>query len=235
MLRQLLLNLVAVSNLLAQAVVPLPSQPGASRQELFFDQGWRFHRGGAEGAEATFFDDSGWRAVDLPHDWSIEDLPGTDSPFDRNATSQVSGGFTVDGTGWYRKSFTLSSDQKGRRVVIQFDGAYMNATVWLNGKSLGTHPYGYTPFWFDVTKEVSFAATNILAVKISNVGENSRWYSGSGLYRHVWLKFLDPVHVAHDGIYLTTQQISPAAAKIRVQMELANQSQSSARHPPGES
>jgi beta-galactosidase len=226
--RLLLLNLAVVSNLPAQAVVPLPGPSADGRQELLFDQGWLFHRGGAEGAEATFFDDSGWAAVNLPHDWSIEDLPGTNSPFDSNATSQVSGGFTTDGTGWYRKSFTLPSDQNGRRVVLQFDGAYMNAAVWLNGKSLGTHPYGYTPFWFDVTKEVSFAATNILAVKISNVGENSRWYSGSGLYRHVWLKFLDPVHVAQYGINLTTPQISPDAAQIRAQMELANQGPSNA-------
>jgi beta-galactosidase len=228
MLRLLFLNLAVVSNLLAQSAVPLRSPPAAGRQELLFDQGWRFHLGGAEGAEAMFINEPGWRTVDLPHDWSIEDLPGTDSPFDSNATNQVSGGFTVGGIGWYRKSFTLPADQKGRRVIIQFDGAYMNATVWLNGHSLGTHPYGYTPFWFDVTEDVSFSATNVLAVKISNVGKNSRWYSGSGIYRHVWLKFLDKVHVAHDGIYLTTPQISPAAAKIRVQMELANQTQSAA-------
>ncbi len=223
-----LLNVVAVSNLLAQAVVQLQNTPIAGRQELFFDQGWRFHRGGTDGAEATFFDDSGWRPVDLPHDWSIENLPGTESPFDRDAISQVSGGFTVGGTGWYRKTFTLPSDQKGRRVNLQFDGAYMNAAVWLNGHSLGTHPYGYTPFWFDVTKEISFATNNILAVKISNIGENSRWYSGSGLYRHVWLKFLDPVHVMHDGIYLTTPQISLDAAKIRLRIQLANQTESAA-------
>jgi beta-galactosidase len=227
-LRLLLLNLIVGSNLLAQAGVPLQSPPLAGRREPLFDQGWRFHRGGAEGAEAMFFDDSGWRTVDLPHDWSIKDLPGTDSPFDPNAISQVSGGFTAGGTGWYRKSFTLPADQQGRRVILQFDGAYMNAAVWVNGKSRGTHPYGYTPFWFDVTEDVSFSATNILAVKIANEGRNSRWYSGSGLYRHVWLKFLDPVHVAQDGICLTTPQISPAGAKIRLQIELANQSQSAA-------
>ena len=121
MLRLSLLNLVAVSNLLAQAVVPLPSPPVAGCLELLFDQGWRFHLGGAEGADAMFFDDSGWRTMNLPHDWSIEDSPGTDSPCDSNATSQVSGGFTVGGTGWYRKSFTLPADQKGRRVIIQFE------------------------------------------------------------------------------------------------------------------
>ena len=112
-LRLWLLNLIAVSNLLAQAVVPLQNTPVTGRQELFFDQVWRFHRGGAEGAEATFFDDSGWRAVNLPHDWSIEDLPGTDSPFDRDATSQVSGGFTVGGTGWYRTRCTSRTHRGG--------------------------------------------------------------------------------------------------------------------------
>ena len=90
-----------------------------------FDFDWRFLRGGAQGAEVPDFDDSKWRKLDLPHDWSIEDLPGTNSPFDPDAISQVNGGFTVGGTGWYRKSFNLGNEQSGKRVVIQFDGVYM--------------------------------------------------------------------------------------------------------------
>ncbi|HLH51996.1 MAG TPA: glycoside hydrolase family 2 TIM barrel-domain containing protein [Verrucomicrobiae bacterium] len=223
------LNLMAAWSLLAQATPPVENPQTSGRQETLFDRGWRFHRGGAQGAEASFFDDSSWRAVDLPHDWSVEDLPGADSPFDRDAISQVSGGFTVGGTGWYRKAFTLPADAKGRRVIVEFDGAYMNAKVWLNGGELGTHPYGYTPFWFDITDKVSLTGTNWLTVKISNEGENSRWYSGSGIYRHVWLRFLNPVHVAHDGIYIATPRIDSGSAQVRIQMRLANQSPSATR------
>src|SRR3954468_22378651 len=105
-------------------------------QTILFDSDWRFHRGGAQRAEVSEFDDSKWRTVDLPHDWSIEDLPGTQSPFDPNAVGQVSKGFTTGGTGWYRKSFTVSAENKSKRVSIQFDGVYMNADFWLNGERL---------------------------------------------------------------------------------------------------
>src|ERR1035437_5603594 len=106
-----------------------------------FDSDWRFHRGGAQSAENPGFDDSKWRVIDLPHDWSIENLPGTDSPFDRDAVSQANGGFTTGGTGWYRKSFVIPEGQSTKRVVIQFDGVYMNPEIWINGVSLGSHPY----------------------------------------------------------------------------------------------
>jgi beta-galactosidase len=149
-----------------------------------------FHRGGVQGAEMPGFDDSKWRRVDLPHDWSIEDLPGTNSPFDPNAISQVSGGFTTGGTGWYRKTFTIGCTTKNKRIHIQFDGVYMNADFWLNGESLGTHPYGYTSFWFDITSKIKFGEKNTIIVQVKNEGQNSRWYSGSGIYRHVWLKML---------------------------------------------
>ncbi|MFV0268800.1 MAG: sugar-binding domain-containing protein, partial [Draconibacterium sp.] len=110
------------------------------RLEILFDNDWRFHRGGAQRAEMPDFDDSNWRIVDLPHDWSIEDLSGTESPFHPDAISQVGGGFTVGGTGWYRKSFNVPSEQKGKRITILFEGVYMNAEFWLNGELLGDHP-----------------------------------------------------------------------------------------------
>src|SRR6478735_8370336 len=99
-------------------------------QTVLFDADWRFHRGGAQSAEMISFDDSKWRTIDLPHDWSIEDLPGTTSPFDPDAVGQVSTGFTVGGTGWYRKTFTVPAEQKNKRIIIQFDGVYMNSEVW---------------------------------------------------------------------------------------------------------
>jgi beta-galactosidase len=176
--------------LLALSVQPVVVH--AQARSVLLDDNWRFHLGGAQGAESPEFDDTAWRTLDLPHDWSIEDLPGTNSPFNRDAISQVNGGFTNGGTGWYRKTFTLPNEQKGKRFLIQFDGVYMNAEVWLNGRSLGTHPYGYTSFWFDLTDKVRFESANVLAVKVRNEGENSRWYSGSGIYRHVWLKTFAP-------------------------------------------
>src|ERR1051326_4321000 len=189
-----------------------------------FDADWRFHRGGAQGAEAPDFDDSKWRKLDLPHDWSIEDLPGTRSPFDPDAISQVSGGFTTGGTGWYRKTFNVPAEAKGKRIVIQCDGVYMDADVWLNGQQLGTHPYGYTSFWYDLTDKVKFGGANTLAVKVQNEGENSRWYSGSGIYRHVWLSLLDPVHISQWGSGFVTSELNPGLARIRIQTPVANSS-----------
>jgi beta-galactosidase len=191
---------------------------------LLFDLDWRFHKGGAQGAETPDFDDSGWRRLDLPHDWSIEDLPGTDSPFDPNAISQVSGGFTVGGTGWYRKTFNVPELQKGKRIIIQFDGVYMNAEVWLNGQHMGSHPYGYTSFWFDLTDKVKFGGSNVIAVKAKNEGENSRWYSGSGIYRHVWLKTFQPTHLAQWGAVITTPEVSESSAKVKVGTSVLNES-----------
>jgi beta-galactosidase len=194
----------------------------AQRQQLF-DSDWRFYLGGAQGAESSTFDDSRWRTLDLPHDWSIEDLPNTQSPFNPSAISQVNGGFTTGGTGWYRKTFTLQPVLKGKRILVQFDGVYMNADVWLNGQWIGNHPYGYTSFWFDLTDKVRFDATNLLAVKVRNEGENSRWYSGSGIYRHVWLLTLDPTHVEQWGSYLTTPGVSASSAKVDIKTSVINE------------
>src|SRR6266478_1430633 len=208
----------------AQADRPLPTTNPASRRATQFDAEWRFQRGGALGAEGFAFDDSGWRQIDLPHDWSIEDLPGRGSPFDPDAISQVSGGFTTGGSGWYRKTFVLPAEVKGNRVVIQFDGVYMNAEVWLNGVGLGGHPYGYTSFSFDVSGQARFGATNLLAVRVQNEGENSRWYSGSGIYRHVWLNILNPLHVAQWGGCVTASEVTPALARIVIQSPVVNES-----------
>jgi beta-galactosidase len=193
-----------------------------------FDNDWRFHRGGAQGADKAEFDDTQWRVIELPHDWSVEDLPGTTSPFNRDAVSQASGGFTTGGTGWYRKTFMVPATQKGKRIQVQFDGIYMNAEVWINGKRLGKHPYGYTSFYYDLTDRVKYGEKNVLAVKIRNEGENSRWYAGSGIYRHVWLKVLEPVHTAQWGIYITTPEVNAAAAKVHVNTTVMNETASAA-------
>jgi beta-galactosidase len=168
-----------------------------------------------------------WRKIDMPHDWSIEDLPGTNSPFNINAISQVSGGFTTGGTGWYRKSFTIPENLKGKRFRILFEGVYMNSEVWLNGRQIGNHPYGYSSFWFDITDNLKYEGENVMCVKVKNEGENSRWYSGSGIYRHVWLQVVSPLHTETWGTYITTPQVSEAEALVNIKTTIVNETKES--------
>lgn len=196
---------------------------GSTRQVLF-DDGWRFSRGGIMGAERANFDDSKWKVVNLPHDWSIEDLPGTQSPFDQQAVGQASTGFTVGGTGWYRKRMDVPASYEGKRIVLEFEGAYMNTEVYINEKLVRSHPYGYTPFWIDITNFLKYGGSNQLSVRVMNEGSNTRWYSGSGIYRHVWLKVLEPVHVAQWGVSVTTPQITGSEAVVNIETNIQNES-----------
>jgi beta-galactosidase len=195
---------------------------------LSFDEGWRFLKDNPSGAETPAFDDSNWRQVDLPHDWSIEDLPGqtADSisgPFSKASIGKMGTGYTVGGTAWYRKSFTIVTKDEGKTAYLQFDGVYMNSDVWINGKHVGNHPYGYTSFWYDITQFLNPAGqSNIVAVQVKNEGLNARWYSGSGIYRHTWLTLADPVHVAPWGVYITTPDVSEKNAKVEIVTNVTN-------------
>ncbi len=193
------------------------------RTEILFDADWRFLRGNAEQAELTGFDNSSWRLLDLPHDWSIEDIPGTNSPIDSNAIGGIDAGYLVGGTGWYRKTFMVPKDLSGKKFHLQFDGVYMNAEIWLNGKSIGIHPYGYTSFRFDITSSLLPGEENILAVKVSNEGRNSRWYSGSGIYRHVWLSVLEPVHTDPWDMFITTPLVDEKQATVNIRTTVFNE------------
>src|SRR6185312_7904212 len=206
-----------------------------SQRKVLIDEGWRFHRGDITNAEQANFKDNSWRNIDLPHDWSIEDLPGTQSPFSPDAINGVSVGFTTGGIGWYRKTFTLPLvDRKhnatgaDERIIILFDGVYMNADVWINGAHLSNHPYGYTSFYYDVTDKVNKNGKNVIAVQVKNVGANSRWYAGSGINRHTWLIETSPVHVAQWGTFLTTPEVSPASAKINAGIVVVNETNAAA-------
>jgi beta-galactosidase len=211
--------LIAILILLNQA----NAQTG--NKTVNFDKGWRFRAGGRLGAAVPDLDDSKWRELDLPHDWSIEDRPGTNSPFDPNAISQVNEGFTTQGTAWYRKKFSVPAADKGKRVLIQFDGIYMNSDVYLNGKPLGNHPYGYTSFHYDLTDNLNYGGENVLAVEVKNEGTNSRWYSGSGIYRHVWLKTIPAIHLAQWGTFLSSTKVSKTSAMVELKTKLINESQ----------
>jgi beta-galactosidase len=365
--------------LLAACSVAILSQRGLGadslRERVSFDDDWRFLRADAPGAEAPGFDDSAWRLLDVPHDWSIEDLPQQEGPavpelavvagrwrfqkgddmawkatdFDDSSWQSVtlpnawerhsnytdndvygwyrrqidipaacrgsdfdlllgsiddvdetflngrriggtgsfppdyrtaydaqrryrvpaslvrgdgsdvlavrvfdsageggiyragaksmrvgpfdsalseggaSTGYVVGGTGWYRKRFTLEPADAGKHVSICFDGVYMNADVWINGRHLGNHPYGYTSFIYDLTDYLRPAGgENVLAVRVRNTGKNSRWYSGSGIYRHVWLTVTDPVHVPVWGVFVTTPEVSRTNARVQVATTIDN-------------
>ena len=370
-MRRLVLSLLTIFALAAGHSASGRSA-AAPRLHERFDAGWRFHREDAPGAEAPGYNDAGWRRVDLPHDYSIEDLPqantaqqptlvltpgawkfqlgddsawkqpdfddsgwtavrlpafwsthvtgditqkfgwyrrrftvpaamrgkdvllllgkvddadetfvngvkvgglgafppnyvtaydvprrypvparllkgdGTDviavrdyngagdagifeaatalhrsGPFDSESPGGTAQGYTEGGVAWYRKRFVLPAGLRGRRVSVTFDGVYMDAQFWLNGHLLGTHPYGYTSFTFDLTPDARFGtAPNVLAVRVDSSGKTSRWYSGSGIYRHVWLTATAPIHVGPWGISITTPQITAAEATVQVRTTL---------------
>ena len=195
-----------------------------SRLELAADSGWKFILGDPSGAEAPSFSDSTWRTVDLPHDWSIESRP------DKNNPSGAGGGFFSTGVGWYRKTFRASADWQGKRVSVEFDGVYRDATIYLNGHILGTHPYGYTSFTLDLTPDLNLTGPNVLAVRVDNSAQpNSRWYSGSGIYRHVRVVVTDRTHVVHWGVFVTTPRISEESARVSIQTKVENESSMSTR------
>ncbi|MHA4838162.1 sugar-binding domain-containing protein [Sphingopyxis sp. MSC1_008] len=189
---------------------------------LPLDEGWRFYRGSADGFENPALDDSGWRRVDLPHDWSIEDIPGgATGPFDAKAVGGTATGFTVGGEGWYRRSFSADNLPPGFEIEIVFDGAYLESDVWLNGHHLGRHVEGYTAFAYDLTPYLNRDGANSLAVRVRNSGRNSRWYSGSGLYRSVALNiFAGKSRVAPNGVGAWTRKIEGSRSEIDVTTQL---------------
>jgi len=187
-----------------------------------FDAGWKFNLGDVTGAQSPTFNDSAWRTLDLPHDWSIE------LAFNQNSLSGSGGGFLDGGIGWYRKTFTLDASASGRRILVDFDGVYMNSQVWINGTSVGTRPYGYSTFEYDLTPYVKTdGSNNVIAVEVNNNQPNSRFYSGSGIYRNVWLTELGPVHVPWSGV-IVSPVVSGGAATVAVTTKVENLSNASA-------
>jgi len=205
----------------------LSSSVKAQRIQALFDSAWKFFKGDVPDGERQNVKDADWRTVELPHDWSIEDLPDqSDSvigPFTTKSVGGTSTGYVVGGTSWYRKHFKLNN-VTDKKVFIYFDGVYMNSDVWINEQHLGNHPYGYTPFYFDLTPYLrKNGDENILVVRVRNEGKNSRWYSGSGIYRHVWLTVTNPLHVAQWGVHITTPIISEKLALVNVKTTISNE------------
>jgi len=193
-------------------------------QKQPFNHEWRFHYGDPSDRHWREPDDSTWRLVTLPHDWSIELPRRADNP------SKEAGGYFTMGSGWYRKTFTPPESWQGKKVFIEFEGVYMNAEVWLDQNYLGRHPYGYTSFLVDLSPYLKIGAANVLKVRVDNAAQlNSRWYSGSGIYRPVWLIVAEPVHVAHWGVYITTPQVSRESAEVHIRTVVENESTATER------
>ena len=173
-----------------------------AREIINFNKDWKFclNIEGDKDPAAPDFNDHSWRTLDLPHDWAIE------GDFDEHNPSGTGGGALPGGTGWYRKTFIASKKGQGQIISIEFDGVYMNSSVYINGHLLGTRPYGYISFSYDLTPYINWGKENVIAVKVDNSDQpNSRWYSGCGIYRDVRIVVTHPVHVGQWGTYITTE------------------------------
>lgn len=197
-----------------------------------FTAGWTFHLGDDSAASRPDYDDTAWRILNLPHDWAIE------GEFSRDNPSGTGGGALPGGIGWYRKTFTVDKADEGKRLYIDFDGVYMNSEVFINGHSLGVRPYGYVSFSYDLTPHIKWGGKNVVAVRVDNAEQpNSRWYSGCGIYRNVWLTKLNPVHIAQWGTFITAEDVSKNSARLnirtKIQYDVAAQLQDSVKQADG--
>ena len=184
-------------------------------EPVSFNEGWKFHKGEAKNAQYLSFDDSSWRNQNLPHDWAIE------GPFDIQYNARC-GGLPFHGEGWYRKSFNVPKNLKGKHVSLHFDGAMYNAKIWLNGVLIGNRPNGYIGFSVKLSEYLNYGGENLIAVQLTPEDLSSRWYPGAGIYRNTWLEINNPVHVPKWGTFITTPKITDKLANINIKTEIEN-------------
>lgn len=186
------------------------------RVKTKFNYDWKFTLEDKAGFESPTYDDSHWRSLNLPHDWSIE------GEFDINNPAAGNGAFLPCGVGWYRKVFSLPDSMKKKRIVIQFDGIYMNSKVYINGHFLGQYPYGYSTLQYDLTAHIQVGKPNIIAVRVDNsLQPASRWYAGSGIYRNVWLISTNQVHFDnYAGVFVSYPAVNKEKAEVKVQYKI---------------
>jgi beta-galactosidase len=209
---------LALPALIAITLAACSISPSNSRTIQLFTADWKFHSGDAPEAQNPGFDDAKWRTLNLPHDWSIE------GPFSKDNPATAGGGALPGGLGWYRKSFTLPASDSSKLVSIEFDGVYRNSEVWINGHYLGKRPYGYSSFQYQLTPFLKYGEErNVIAVKVDNSRQpNSRWYSGSGIYRNVRLVSTNKVRVDHWGTCVTTADVSEKSAMVTLTTKIVN-------------
>ena len=194
----------------------LKAQP-AGRNIMNFNEDWKFYKGDIAEGQSIDLDDSGWRDLDLPHDWSIE------GPFSKENASCT--GYLPGGIGWYRKTFVVPDYERGRKVFIYFDGIYNNSEVWINGHYLGKRPNGYISFQYDLSPFLEFGASNLIAVKADHsLYADSRWYTGSGIYRDVKLITTEPVHIKQWGVNCMISDVTSSHARLSADVALVNES-----------
>ena len=184
-----------------------------ARDVINFNKDWSFalNPDESKGLSSPEYDDSGWRILNLPHDWAIE------GDFDERNPSGTGGGALPGGIGWYRNTFKVSENDRGQVFRIEFDGVYMNSSVYINGHLLGTRPYGYISFSYDLTPYINWGGVNVIAVRVDNSDQpNSRWYSGCGIFRDVRLVKVNQVHIAEWGTYVSTPTVSRDKALVKV-------------------
>lgn len=195
------------------------AQAHAGRETASFDADWRFFKGDPARAEQPDFNDSAWQCLDVPHDWSIE------GPFSETNKTGGAGGFLPSGVAWYRKSFYLPEKAASQQVLIRFDGVMANSDLWINGHHLGHRPYGYVSFCHDLTPYLKFGKRNqnVISVRTDTSAQPaSRWYTGSGIYRHVHLIRTDRIHIVPNGVFVWTPDVSSHRATVRIDTTITN-------------
>lgn len=190
------------------------------RQGILWNDDWRFFLGDPKGAESIDFNDSTWQQVSLPHDWMVQQRPGA------NAPSGTAGGYFPGGIGWYRKILAMDEKQRNRKVTLHLDGAYRQATVYVNGKAIGTRDYGYVSYGYDISRDLHVGSDNLIAIRIDgSVQPMDRWYSGCGLFRHVRLTQHEPLYIPPGGVTVTTPWMSKDKAQVKIRTQLRNDTQ----------
>lgn len=193
------------------------SEESDIRKKIKIDNDWKFHFGNVTDAQNFDYNDSGWRVLNLPHDWMVEMPPNSVAP------AGTAGGFVTGGIGWYRKQLEIPEDFSNKKLYLQFDGIYENSTVWINGEKLGHRDYGYITHLYDASELIKPGESNVVAVKVDATRQPAdRWFSGAGIYRHVWLHVIDSLHIPVWGTNVTTPEISRENARINLGIELKN-------------
>ena len=200
-----------------ESAAPPTAVSGDVHRDMLFSEGWKFHLGDVDKAKDPAFDDSAWRTLDLPHDWSIE------GAFDPKLASCTA--FLPCGIGWYRKTFTVAADAKDKLVSVRFDGVMNHSQVWCNGRLVGGRPYGYSSFTCNLTPAIRFGEKNVIEVRVDHTQyADSRWYAGSGIYRNVYLNVTGKVHIDTNGVSVTTPKVTGDSAEVEVRTIVTNDS-----------